>query len=163
MKKYLLSVCCCFALLACDNEETPTVTQPKNELITGFTLIDENGNRLEDIGIPNEKDFAEPGLTATFLPNPVSDYMHVRLTATTPTKITAWLTYAQLDDALQSTSYYIGPADTPGKIAYVILNEREITSDESFLVNVSELPAGPYRLYLKTGNEVTWKNVLIIR
>lgn len=163
MKKYLLSLCCCFVLLACDNEETPAVSQPKNELITGFTIIDENGKRIEDIGIPNEKDFTDPGLTASFLPNPVSNFLQVKLTATTPTKITAWLTYAQLDEALQNTTYYVSPADSPGKIAFGILNERELAGEESFLVNVSELPVGPYRLYFKSGNEVTWKNVLIKR
>jgi hypothetical protein len=116
---------------------------------------------VHDVGKPNEQHFTDQNIAVSFNPNPYSDFIEVRLLVKTITTVSAWLAYAQFDQSIQHSTYYTVPAGLPGKIALEAFHDLALTGYKTLQIDVSELPAGPYRLYFKSGNQTAWRNVVI--
>ncbi|RNI22055.1 hypothetical protein [Rufibacter latericius] len=159
MRKCLLLLLFCVTFLSCKKDKD---AEP-SELITGFRLIDASGNMIGDVGTPNEKNFADASINISVFPNPLAQYIFVYMQATKPTRISIWLTHAILSTALSNSPYYVASSETPGKVAMEVTKDSEVQGSSPFQLDMSGLPAGPYRIYFKVGEEVSWKNVIIKR
>lgn len=163
LKKYILFACCCLVLMACEKEDDATKNEQAKELITGFVIIDPDNNPIQDIGEPNEQHFTGGSVAVSSYPNPTMNVITVSLSSSTPSKMSVWLTFAQLDQSLKTTTYYMPPAGTPGTVAQEFAADMDVAGNVSFDVNITALPPGPYRLYFKMGQELAWRNVIIKR
>lgn len=164
LKKYILLACCCIAIMACEKDDAAAVKDDQQkELITGFVIIDPDDSQIQDIGQPNEQQFTSPGKVVRSYPNPTMNVITMRFFSSTPTKMSAWLTFAQMDQSLQTSAYYMPPAGTPGTVALEVAKDMDVDGDVTFNVNIAALPPGPYRLYYKEGQELAWRNVIIKR
>jgi hypothetical protein len=125
---------------------------------TGFNLKNGENVPYGIIGVPNNKLASDDKLKllAAF-PIPTKYTLSISTNILSNKKI--WLTKAVINSNLNNNIYYFNsPFQVVGGAPIIYLND---VSDQEIAINVSSLPKGYYRLYLKSDEDLLWENIII--
>lgn len=148
-------------LASCTEEVEFRSSNLGTEVITGFQYRDGTGGLRQKVGQPNTKTSSENGLCHLLVyPIPTRDFINITFLGNKADQpVRGWITAATVDNVLYQNV-------TLGNGAFVVvqgepLAEIEFRTDRPVTFDLSDLPAGAYRLYAKTGDDLLWENILI--
>lgn len=153
---------------SCTKEETDIrLSEFEPPTITGFILKNELGESIKRIGVPNVKlgnesnDWTSPYYFTQY-PNPSIDiiFIHFRTPADGELK-KIWITQANVDN--QFGGGFIGINNANNMVVGGSPLFQAETTSNSMHINLSWLPEGYYRIYIKVSEHLLYDNLIIYR
>jgi hypothetical protein len=147
------------ALVSCTQETEELRTGELHiPTCTGFNYKD-NFNQLRGIiGVPNNKLVSNiNSFTLSVYPIPAQNNVKVIINNNSSKKI--WLTQAQVSGELNyNLNYLNAPLLVVGGSPLISFNN--VTEDQ-LVIDISFLPQGYYRLYVKVDDQILWENLIL--
>ncbi|MBL7712502.1 MAG: hypothetical protein JNL13_08570 [Chitinophagaceae bacterium] len=152
----------CLLCLACQKNDTDAI--PESALgapvITGYKLIDINGQAAGMVGTPNGKEEANKGSDTYRLrifPIPALNFVGVRLSFPREgLEKKVWIKQGRLEDKALD-QYKLGMYNPEAGTTIF-----QATTTEDFLnIDASAFPGGYYRLYVSSGDIELYENIVI--
>lgn len=168
-KSHLLYLIILFITInSCTKKDTEIrLSEFESPTITGFILKDEVGEIFKRIGVPNIKlgsesnEWTSPYYFSIY-PNPSIERIHVYIKTPAEEELKkVWITQANVDNQVAgdfigiNNAYNINIGGSP-------LVHAETTSN-SVSINLSTLPEGYYRIYIKVSEHLLYDNLIIYR
>lgn len=168
-------------LIQCDKEPMPRASSLETPLVTGFEFVDEDNNRLGQIGIPNDNVIGVPCTDEAYsakmgvkdkvssrmlivYPNPCKDLVQILLPMPN-IKHDIWLVNAvytgnelieQFGQEFITNSLGINSV-TVGGAPLKYIKEHE---NNNIKINMREIQPGCYRVYVDVCGNLLWANIL---
>ena len=151
-----------FALLiSCASEEDETqsdeLTRP---VCTGFGLRDVTNQYLGSIGVPNNKLTTEKDFQYVLRVFPIPAAQVIQMAFDKEGGKKAWISAADISNDLAEEPILSGMLNANPGIEPLLYGS---TSEDGMTFDISALPSGTYRLYVRYNNELFWENIIINR
>ena len=167
MKKRLLFCLIVLTVISCTKENYELRLSDFNTpLIKGYYLRDDFGNFNGIVGIPNTKqgsdnDYENSQYYFSFFPNPAENFCNIDLKAPTYGEIIKlWITPANMYNYESTNSIFFNNANNitiGGSPVY----QTEFHSNSFIGLDLSNIPNGYYRIYLKVNDYLLYDNLVI--
>lgn len=153
----------CFTACSRADEDILRSSNLGGEVITGFQYTDALGTLLNTVGNPNNKTSettSQYSYRSFVYPIPARYSISVSVFGIQNSQVVnAWIVTAKVDNRLYQQKM-IGNAS-----AIVVqgtpLLQQQVTGQDLLSFDISSLPEGAYRLYVKIDDVLLWDNILV--
>jgi len=145
-------------LISCGGENDYSTGELTRPVCTGFALRDDAGQFIGSIGVPNNKVTTSRNNEYVLMAFPIPSMQFIRMVFEKTGTKKAWITGADVANDIAEEPVLNGTSALNAGGTPLLYGS---TSGDELSFDLSTLPEGAYRLYVRYNEELYWENIIV--